>query len=106
MNSYQAPATLGLLGLLCVASPLVFKLPAQFRTFNASTQMQTAMTLEQAYLQSKEELQRNRIQQRKETADTLEKAGVLPNGQKLKIRGYTDDPQEESATRNHWLARR
>jgi hypothetical protein len=93
MTSYQTPATFGLLGLLCVASPLIFKLPSQFRAFNASTHLEAETRLEQAHLRNREEFERTRIDQRKETADKLAQTGVLPNGQKLKIRRYLDNPK-------------
>jgi hypothetical protein len=93
MTSYQTPATFGLLGLLCVASPLIFKLPSQFRAFNASTSLEAETRVEQAYFRNREEFERIRIDQRKETAERLAQAGVLPNGQKLKIRRYFDNPK-------------
>ncbi|AKG24912.1 hypothetical protein [Calothrix sp. 336/3] len=93
MTSYQTPATFGLLGLLCVASPLIFKLPSQFRAFNASTSLEADTRVEQAYFRNREEFERIRIDQRQETAERLAQAGVLPNGQKLKIRRYFDNPK-------------
>lgn len=92
-SRYQIPATLGLLGLLCVASPLIFKLPSQFQAFNASTELEAQTSLQQAQLRNSEQLERSRIDQRKETADRLAQAGVLPTGQKLKIRRYFDTPK-------------
>lgn len=93
MTRYQIPATFGLLGLLCVASPLIFKLPSQFRTFHASSNLESQTHLEQTYLRQREEMERTRIDQRQQTAERLAQAGVLPNGQKLKIRRYLDNPK-------------
>jgi hypothetical protein len=105
MTRYQIPATFGLLGLLCVASPLIFKLPSQFKAFNASTQLEAQTRLEQAQLRTSEELERSKIDQRKETADKLAQTGVLPNGQKLKIRGYYDTPNRNpKPDTTGWLA--
>lgn len=79
---YQKQATLGLIGLFCIVSPLFAKLPAQFQAFNTATQ-----------IESSEEIERTRISQRKVTAEQLAQAGILPNGQKLKIRRYVDNPR-------------
>lgn len=79
-SKYQKQATLGLLGLLCIASPLFLRLPFQFQKYYAQQQIDQS--------ESKE---RYRISQRKQTADKLASAGVVPNGQKLKIRNYLDD---------------
>ena len=90
-NKYQKQATLGIVGLLFVASPLVFKLPFQFASFSASTQLETETALSQAEVTQSEELERTRIEQRKATADKLKETGVLPSGEKLKIRDYYDN---------------
>ncbi|MGI2904758.1 hypothetical protein [Tolypothrix sp. VBCCA 56010] len=83
-NKYQKQATLGLIGLACIATPLFIKLPAQFHAFHAEMQIENS-----------EQIERSRIEQRRQTADTLAQAGVLPNGQKLKIRRYYDDPKHD-----------
>lgn len=83
MSKYQKQATLGLIGLACIAFPFFAKLPSQFRAFNTTTQIEAS-----------EDIERVRIDQRKLTADKLAQAGVLPNGQKLKIRRYFDNPSK------------
>ena len=83
-NKYQKQATLGLVGLACISTPLFIKLPAQFQAFHAEMQ-----------IENNEQIERSRIEQRRQTADTLAQAGVLPNGQKLKIRRYYDDPKHD-----------
>jgi len=81
-TKYQKQATLGLIGIVCIASPLFAKLPAQFQAFNTA-----------AEIENSEEIERTRIEQRKVTAEQLAQAGVIPNGQKLKIRRYVDNPR-------------
>lgn len=81
-TKYQKQATLGLIGIVCIASPLFAKLPAQFQAFNTATEIENS-----------EEIERTRIEQRKVTAEQLAQAGVIPNGQKLKIRRYVDNPR-------------
>ena len=83
-TKYQKQATLGLIGLACIAAPLVIKLPSQFQAFDAALQIEQS-----------EKIERSRIAQRKETADKLAQAGVLPNGQKLKLRRYLDNPKRD-----------
>jgi hypothetical protein len=75
-SKYQSPAILGIIGLLLVASPLLFRLPLNFSKFN---------------LQGSEELEQYRQQQKAETAEKLEKLGMMPSFKKLKIRKYLDN---------------
>ena len=92
---YTLPTGLGVTGLICVVSPLIFKLPAQFKSFDAAQQIEQS-----------EQVERSRIAQRRETADTLAKAGVLPSGQKLKIRKYFDNPKHDPRPdTTGWLAK-
>jgi hypothetical protein len=90
-NKYQKQATLGLVGLLLAASPLFIKLPSQFQAFNANTQLETETAKQKAQVESSEDLERTRIQQKKQTADQLKQTGILPTGKKLKIRKYYDN---------------
>jgi hypothetical protein len=83
-NRYQKQATLGILGLFCIASPLFLRLPLEFQSYYAQQQINQT-----------EGRERYRITQRKQTAEKLASAGVLPNGQKLKIRNYFDDPNQD-----------
>ncbi len=92
-NKYQAQATLGIAGLVLIATPLFIKLPSQFSSFNSSTELETELAKEKAQLEANEALERARIEQRKQTADKLKETGVLPSGQKLIIRDYFDDPK-------------
>jgi hypothetical protein len=92
-NKYQKQATLGIVGLLFVASPFFLKLPFQFASFSASTQLENETAFSKAQVANSEDLERTRIAQRKETADKLKETGVLPSGNKLKIRDYYDNPK-------------
>lgn len=79
-SKYQSPAILGITGLLFIASPLVFRLPLNFSKFN---------------LQSSEELEQYRLQQKANTADKLNQLGVMPEFSKLKMRKYRDNPRND-----------
>jgi hypothetical protein len=79
---YQKQAMLGLLGLGLIASPLFIKLPQQFYTFSAVSN-----------LEARESVERSRIEQRKLTSDKLNETGILPTSLKLRIRGYLDNPK-------------
>jgi hypothetical protein len=92
-NKYQKQATLGIVGLIFVASPFVLKLPFQFASFSSTTQLEAETAFTKAQVAQSEELERTRIAQRKETADKLKETGVLPSGEKLKIRDYYDNPK-------------
>jgi hypothetical protein len=61
-----------------MALPMIFKLPGQFTAFNAANDLKT-----------QEEIERSRIAERKQTADRLNEAGVMPTFGVLKITGYT-----------------
>jgi hypothetical protein len=77
-SKYQSPAILGVIGLLLIASPLVFRMPLNFQKFN---------------LQGSEELEQYRLQQKAQTADKLDKLGIMPSFRKLKVRKYFDSPK-------------
>ncbi|WP_254625661.1 hypothetical protein [Nostoc sp. TCL240-02] len=77
-SKYQSPAILGMLGLLLIASPLVFRMPLNFQKFN---------------LQNSEELEQYRAQAKSNTAEKLDKLGIMPSFKKLKFRRYLDDPR-------------
>ncbi len=49
-NKYQAQATLGIAGLVLIATPLFIKLPSQFSRFNSATQLSTELAKEKAQL--------------------------------------------------------
>ncbi len=92
-NKYQAQASLGIAGLLLIATPLFIKLPSQFHTFNSATELENELAHDKAQLEASETLERTRIEQKKQTADKLKETGVLPTGNKLIMRNYFDSPK-------------
>jgi uncharacterized membrane protein len=90
-NKYQAQASLGIAGLVLIATPLFIRLPSQFYAFNSATELSTEVAQEKAKLEASEDLERARIEQKKQTADRLKETGVLPNGNKLIMRDYFDN---------------
>ena len=94
-NRYQKQATLGLIGLGLIATPLLFKLPFEFQSFGAKAQLEADTAASKARVENSEDLERARIEQKKETADTLKRTGVLPTGGKLKVRNYYDNPKHD-----------
>ena len=88
MSKYQTQATLGIIGFGLIVLPMFFKLPAQFTAFDAKSEYENQSVLAQAKTKASEDLERSRIDQRKQTADALHESGVLPSGQKLKITNY------------------
>lgn len=75
-SKYQSPAILGIIGLLLIASPLVFRLPLNFSKFN---------------LQASEELEQYRLEQKSATAEKLDQLNMMPRFNKLRIRDYLDN---------------
>ncbi|MBD2015352.1 hypothetical protein H6F96_15425 [Microcoleus sp. FACHB-53] len=90
-NKYQKQATLGIVGLFLIASPILLKLPSQFHTFNSTTLLETEAAQQKAEIEASEDLERIKIEQKKQTADKLKQTGLLPSGDKLKIRDYYDN---------------
>jgi hypothetical protein len=90
-NKYQAQASLGIAGLVLIATPLFIKLPSQFHSFNSTTELETELAKEKAQLEASEDLERARIEQKKQTADKLNETGILPTADKLIIREYFDN---------------
>jgi hypothetical protein len=84
-NKYQLQASLGLISLCLTASPLFLKLPAQYQAFNKNSEMEVDAAIAFSKTRNSEQIERERIEQRKETADTLQRTGILPTHQKLKI---------------------
>lgn len=99
-KKYQAQALCGLIGLIIIFCPFFLKLPSRFQSFNAANDLETEAEIEKARVSTSEDVERSRISQRKETADELKRAGVMPSTKKLKIINYYDsakkDPKPET----------
>ncbi len=92
-NKYQAQATLGIAGLILIATPLFLKLPSQFQSFSSTTELEADLVRQKAQVEASEDLERSRIDQKKQTADKFKETGVLPSGGKLIVRDYYDNPK-------------
>lgn len=92
-TKYQTQASLGIVGLLLIATPLFIKLPSQFQAFKLSTDLQAKLDKEKAQLETSEDLERARIEQKKQTAEQARKTGILPATNRLIIRDYFDNPK-------------
>jgi hypothetical protein len=92
-SKYQAQASLGIVGLILIATPLFLKLPSQFRSFGSATELEADLARQKVQVEASESLERSRIEQRKQTADKLKETGVLPSGEKLIVRDYYDNPK-------------
>ncbi|MBD2773330.1 hypothetical protein [Iningainema tapete] len=78
-DKYLFPTGISLFGGLLIAAPLFLKVPSDYTTFAVKDS-----------LQQSEEINRERINQRKETADLIRKTGLLPEGRTLRIVDYDD----------------
>ena len=94
-SKYGKQASLGLVALGLVALPMFLKLPYQFTAFKTDAELETQSSQEQSAIKRSEELERARIGERAETGKALNKAGVMPTGQKLKIRKYYYNPKHD-----------
>lgn len=70
-NKYQPQASLGIAGLVLIATPLFIKLPSQFNSFSSATELETELAKVKAQLEANETLERARIEEKKKTADKL-----------------------------------
>lgn len=94
-----------MIGFALIASPLVLKLPNQFQAFNSSNELESQVMSEKAQVSASEQLERTRIEEKKLTAEKLQKTGVMPSTNKLKLRRYYDNPKHDPKPETSaWLA--
>ena len=95
-DKYIFPTAVAALGGVLIVAPLFIQVPSEYATFATKKQ-----------LASSEEIQRSRIQQRKTTAELIEKTGLLPSGKTLRLIDYdnsTKRPRMKNQTLQHYLA--
>ncbi|GAX46178.1 hypothetical protein NIES4075_71990 [Tolypothrix sp. NIES-4075] len=95
-DKYIFPTSVAALGGALIVAPLFIQVPSEYATFATKKQ-----------LASSEEIQRDRIQQRKTTAELIQKTGLLPEGKTLRLIDYdngTKRPRIKSQTLQHYLA--
>lgn len=93
-DKYMVGSGIAFLGGVVIIAPLFLKAPSDYATYTARE------SLEQS-----EEINRNRIQQRKKTADVIKATGVLPEGRTLTITGYVDNNQRPPGLKRKTLNR-
>lgn len=95
-DKYIFPTAVAGLGGALIAAPLFIQVPSEYTTFATKKQ-----------LAASEEVNRDRIQQRKITADLIQKTGLLPEGKTLRLIDYdnsTKRPRIKNQTLQHYLA--
>lgn len=95
-DKYIFPTAVAGLGGLLIIAPLFIQVPSEYATFAVKKQ-----------LASSEEINRDRIQQRKTTADLIQKTGLLPEGRSLRLIDYDNSskrPRIKIQTLQHYLA--
>lgn len=93
-DKYILPSGVAFLGGVFILAPLFLKAPSDYATYTARK------TLEQS-----EVTNRDRIKQRKQTADVIRQTGVLPEGRTLTIVGYVDNDQRPPGVKPKTLNR-
>lgn len=78
-DKYLLPTGVAAFGGLLIIAPLFLKAPSDYATFAAKDSVKQS-----------EEVNRDRIQQRKQTAELIRKTGLLPEGSTLRIVDYDD----------------
>ncbi|MUG97989.1 hypothetical protein F7734_39045 [Scytonema sp. UIC 10036] len=95
-DKYFLPTGISLIGGLLIIAPLFLKIPSDYATFVAKDTLNKSETIN-----------RDRIAQRKATADLIKKTGLLPFGRTLRIIDYDDGHKPPKLTRQtlqHYLA--
>ena len=95
-DKYIFSTSVAALGGVLIVAPLFLQMPSEYATFATKKQ-----------LAASEEVNRDRIAQRKTTAQLIEKTGLLPEGKTLRLIDYdngTKRPRIKSQTLQHYLA--
>ena len=95
-DKYIFPSSVAALGGALILAPLFLQMPSEYTTF--ATKKQLAIS---------EEINRDRIQQRKTTADLIQKTGLLPEGRSLRLIDYDNSktrPRLRKQTLQNYLA--
>ncbi|MGI8502181.1 MAG: hypothetical protein ACR2LR_13755 [Hassallia sp.] len=95
-DKYIFPTAVAFLGGALIVAPLFLVMPSEYTTF--ATKKQLAVS---------EEIQRSRIQQRKTTAELIQKTGLLPEGRSVRLIDYDNSdkrPRLKNQTLQHYLA--
>ena len=94
-DKYILPTAIAGFGGVLILAPLFLQVPSNYATFSAKKQ-----------LAQSEEINRDRIQQRKTTAVLIQKNGLLPEGRSLRLIDYDNGrkrPKVKSQTLQHYL---
>lgn len=94
-KKYQKQMFVGFIGLIVVFLPFSLKIPGQFKVFNTANQAEGEGAIAKIQTQKSEDVERDRVSQRSQTAMALAKAGVMPSTKVLKMRGYYDTPSRD-----------
>lgn len=95
-DKYIFPTAVAAVGGILIIAPLFLQMPSEYATFATKKQ-----------LTASEEVNRDRIAQRKTTAELIEKTGLLPEGKTLRLIDYdngTKRPKVRKQTLQHYLA--
>lgn len=95
-DKYIFPTAVAGVGGALIIAPLFIQVPSEYATFATKKQ-----------LADSEAINRDRIQQRKTTAELIEKTGLLPEGKSLRLIDYDNSskrPRIKSQTLQHYLA--
>jgi len=95
-DKYIFPTAIAGLGGALIVAPLFIQVPSEYATFATKKQ-----------LAESEEVNRDRIQQRKTTAELIQKTGLLPEGKTLRLIDYDNGkkrPRIKNQTLQHYLA--
>lgn len=95
-DKYTVPTIISGIGGLLIIAPLFFQVPANYATFQVKQQVAAS-----------EEVNRDRIAQRKKTAELIQKTGLLPEGRSYRLIDYDDSnkrPRVKSKSLQAYLA--
>lgn len=95
-DKYIFPTTIAAVGGFLIIAPLFLQMPSEYATYATKKE-----------LAASEEVNRDRIVQRKTTAELIQKTGLLPEGKSLRLIDYDNGikrPKVRNKTLQHYLA--
>jgi hypothetical protein len=92
--TYKKQMGLAIASLAVCAMPVVLPLIPKFGAWAEAERVKAETQLKAQNLQTREELERLRIEERGKTSATLLKTGVLPTNRTVRVVNYFDSPKQ------------
>jgi hypothetical protein len=91
---YQKQIITALAGLAVCATPVFVPLFPKIGAYIQAERVKAETQLQASNLQTREELERQRIEERAKTSAALYETGVMPTTRKVRVTNYIDSPKK------------